>query len=738
MKFRKRTATNRPDLLPLSTQFRAVRDQIQRRQFSTALTTLNAFLAGGTLDGVTRAKILSFVADSQFKQGKYADAANAYQQATALLGSHPRAWLRPALGAVVSLLKNAQPDDALARARVAVQTAISVQSQVPPPTVLPQNRAMVAARPWAADTVATRLGKQFLAEGELAAAKEMLAQAQSLNSKPTVFASLALADIAEREDRVNDAAALVKQALAAGAYRAKTLSAWPLLLRINQRLGTPGVDAGSLQALKQSPPGVQARALLLITKTLRSQNVPQWADLAANWFASSQSSAYPRVTAEFNKLLLSSQRLQGTSPDNQMATAASLEAVPLVSPTEFLSAMKEQVRASCFSSSTSPADWQSLVTRMVQKFGAGFRAQTTHSLALSYMMGKRHDLARPVLQANVAATLPTDPEWAKSVAALGRMEKFLGNHAAAAQWFRQLSQNAVVAPRFQLRALLSWVSETLASATTAQSATALAQARPQLQAAIAQLQDYNVLLDLGRQLTFAPAGLKDLADAAVNQGVPLAQAAFTQAPDASSAAVILAKMAQRQSDLRRYADVTAFWESLSADKKAWLWSSKEDFWTYLALVFQAYDNSGNDPVAENLAVTYLSDAAIPPAAVPLLAVPYGLFQIRTNRSAQALQTFTWSAAKSPSASSNAAGYYWLALSAWKSGDQAGAAALAGNLLLALGQHAGKLMDRTLQGKALLLQAGLNPSAVSAQAVNFSAATLNQLAVAVQADLKRLR
>lgn len=737
MKFRKRTATNLPDLQPLSTQLREVRNEIQFCEYPTALAVLNGMLTNGNPDNVTRARILSFAADSQLQQGKYADAVNFYQSAQALLSSHPRAWLRPALGEVISLLRGAQASAALARARVVVQTAISIQSQMPPMTVPPHDRVAVAARPWGADTVAARLGKHFLAEGELAAAKEMLNRAQLLNPNPTFFTSLALADIAEREDRLPDAANLVKQALTAGTYRAKTLSAWPLLLRINQRLGTPGVSSQLLLGLQPLSPGVRARALLLITKTLRSQSVAQWMQLATDWLASSQAVDYPRVTGEFNKLILSSQRLQASAPAAQITAATQLEATPLVSPTEFLFAIKEQVRASCFLTSAPPADWQPLVTQMVTRYGATFRAQATHSLALSYMLGRRHDLARAALQANVATTSLSDPQWAKSVTALARMEKFLGNHAAAAQWSWQLSKNAAVPARFQLRSLLSWVSETLVSATPTQAAAALAQARPQLQNAIVQLQDYNVLLDLGRELTFAPPALKDLADSAVDRGVPMALAAFALASDAPSAAVILAKTAQRQSDLRRYADVTAFWESLSTAKKTWLWSSKEEFWTYLTLVFQAYDNRGNIRAAESLARTYLGDPALPPAAAPVLAIPYGLFQLRTNRTANALQTFAWAVSKNPSASSTAAGYYWLALSAWKSGDHNGAAALAGSVLLALGGHAGKLMDHQLQGKALLLQAGLNPTAVSVQTTNFDVGHLQRLVTVIQVDLARL-
>ena len=736
MKFRKRVATNLTDLSSLSGTWRSVRDQIQARNFPGALSTLNALLAAGGLDGATQTRLLCFVADSQAQQGKYADAAASYQQAGASTQGQTRGWLRPALGQVISLLKNAQPDNALAQARLVVQTAVSLQTQAGATPVPGGSQTLVAARPWSADAVATRLGKQFLAEGEIAAAKEMFAQAQQINPQPTPVTSLALAAVAEREDRPADAVSLARQALTSGSYGAKTLSAWPLLLRANQQLGTPGVDSGLLAALAQSVPSVRARATLLIVQTLHSQNVAQWSQLATAWLTPKRTALYPRVAAEFNKLLLSAQRLQTVAPSQQAATAAQLQATPLVSPQEFLFALKEQVRSSCFTVPAAPVDWQPLVTQMVANYGATFRAQATHSLALSYLLGQRPDLARPALQANVAATPHTDPQWAKSVTALARLERSAGNDAAAAQWFLTLNQNPAVPARFRLYALLGWLKETLKSASALQTSAALAQARPQLQAAIVQSQDYTLLLDLGRQLSLVPS-VQDLAASAVDRGVQMAQTALTQAPNASYAAVILAKMAQRQSDLRRFKDVTAYWESMDANKKSWLWSGKVEFWGYLALVFQAYDDSGNTKAAEALATTYLNDHGTPPSAVTTLAMPYGAYLMRVGRGAEALQTFSWAVALNPSAGATAVGYYWLALAAWKAGDQTGAVNLAGNLLTALGQHAGELMDHQMQGKALVIQAGMQPGNVSAQAVGFSTTKLQQLAASIQVDLGRL-
>ena len=737
MKFRKRAATNLTDLSPISTTLRSVRDQIQRRNFPGALSTLNTLLSGAKLDTATRARVLSFVADSQFEQGKYADAVAAYQQASALSLGQTRTWLRPGMGHVISLLRNAQPEQALAQARALVQTAISVQAQARPALTTLTSRTMVAARPWNADAVATRLGKQFLGEGEITAAKELLAQAQQINPRPTLATSLALALVAEHEDRLADAASLARQTLAVGNYQAKTLSVWPLLLRVNHQLGVTGVDGDLLAALAKSLPSVRARATLIIVKTLRSQNVPQWSQLASGWLTPKRSAAYPRVAAEFQKLLLSTQRLQADAPGEQSAAALRLQATPLVSPQEFLFGIKEQVRASCFTNPPVPADWRPLVAQMVARYGEKFRAQGTHSLALSYLQGQRHDLARAVLQANVATTAATDPAWAKSVAALARLERTLGNDAEAARWFLTLNQNASVAPRFRLYALLGWVQEVLKSASPVQASATLAQARPQLQAAIAQAQDYTLLLDLGRHLSFGPAAVRDLAGGTLDRGVQLAQTALTQASDASHAAVILAKMAQRQSDLKRFGDVTTYWESLSTDRKNWLWSSKTEFWEYLALVFQAYDDSGKEAAAEALATTYINDTGTPPAAVTTLAMPYGAYLMRVGRCAESLRLFGWAVPRNPSASVTAVGYYWLALSAWKAGDRAGAQNLAGNLLLALGQHAGELMDHHWQGKALIIQAGMQPTGVSTQAVGFSPTKLQQLAVTIQGDLGRL-
>ena len=743
---------NDPDHHAMSGTMRTIRDQIQAGDFADALSTLNTLLANSSMGNNARGRLLCFVADTQFAQGDYADAITSYQQAGSYLQTSMRFWLRPGLGQVLSLLRNAQPDEALTYAQALVQNAVTVYAQHPPPATPPSNHTMVMGRPWNPSTVAVRLGKQFLAEGEIASARTIFTLGHTVQPQSSTFTLAAQADLAERGDQLADAASYAQQALAAGNYLSKTISIWPQLLRINLQLGTPGVSADLLANLSQAQPSVRARALLLIAKTLRSQGVAQWIDITNSWLASADASALPKVVVEFNKLLLSTGRLQSAPPDQQVATATQLEALPALSPQEFLFAIKEQVRASCFSTTTSPADWQALVTQMVQLYGAGYQASVTHSLALSYMMGQRQDLARPVLQANIAATVTTDPEWAKSVSALARMESLLGNHDTAAQWYLALCQNAGVAQRFQLYALLNWVNETsLSSATPDQTAAAITQARPQLQSAIGQITDYGLLLDLGRQLSLLPA-IQDLAGGAMDKGVQLAQQIISNllhpnfhngdhpgGPSPGDAvAPVAVKLAQRQSDLQRYGDITTFWENLGAGLQSSMWTAKTGFWQYVALVFQAYDRSGNGAAAESLAATYINDPATPSAAAPLIAVPYGLYLIDQGRSADALQTFSWAVAQSPSAKITAAAYYWLALSAWNSSNTTGAANFAGNLLVALGQHSGKLADQQLAGKALLIQAGLNPASVSTQAVAFDPTTLQPLLASIQADLASLQ
>jgi len=400
---------------------------------------------------------------------------------------------------------------------------------------------------------------------------------------------------------------------------------------------------------------------------------------------------------------------------------------PNLAPHEWLAGAKEYVRASLFAGEV-PV-FQSLVADGVRRYGPAFRGQLQHSLALSCMMAKRHDLARPLLRTAIAATADSRNHfWSKAVWALGRMESLLGNHAAAAESFAQVAQATQVPERFRLQARLLWAENLLASGDEE----GLRACAAELPALLAEVQDYNTLLDFARQLSRAGGELRSLADQVYARGESTALQGFASATHPAQALDMLFKLTRRQVyDFGRAAEVLAFWRALPGEKKLWLWNNDNRWWGYLSFVLLAHLDTGDLAGAASLAQATLDDPATPRTALPSILVPYYDEIARRGRAAEALAAFEWIVTENPTASGCATAYSWLAVAAYSRGDAAAVARLTENLLIS-NAHTDVTYDKWMfEAKARLLQAGLDPAKISTQVVNFDSKFL-------QKALRRLR
>ena len=237
------------------------------------------------------------------------------------------------------------------------------------------------------------MGSLFFSEGETDSAASMWQQALSLEPQGVPKARIGLAQIALRQSRLADAMQFSSDALKLNRAHASSLSAWEINIAARIGQGLTAVDPNLEAVLQQAPRSVQARAQLCIVRTLRSQHDPSWTSRANQWLSSVTAQKYPVVAAELSKMLLATKKLSSNDPTGQLGAANAVLQTANISPSETLTAAKELVRASCFNGQ--PVSAQNLIAQAVQKFGGSIRGKFTHSLALSYMMGKRHDLARP-------------------------------------------------------------------------------------------------------------------------------------------------------------------------------------------------------------------------------------------------------------------------------------------------------------------------------------------------------
>ena len=522
------------------------------------------------------------------------------------------------------------------------------------------------------------------------------------------------------------------EALTLGKFQGKTIASWKPFFAARRKLGHAGLSPEFVASLRASRPSVRARAWLAVVRELRGANDAQWKPMAEEWLALDETK-YPAVAAEFRKMLMASSKQAMADPAAQAASATALMGTPSLAPHEWLAGAKEFVRATLFAGGDPQI--QSLVIEGVQRYGSAFQGQLQHSLALSCMMAKRHDLARPILRSAITATAATrNHVWSKALWALGRMEALLENHSAAAEAFSQVAEASEVPQRFRLQARLLWA-ESLVASGDEQALRACAEELPAL---LAGVSDYETLLNFARQLAHAGGDLRALSKKIYGMGESLALQGFASATHPSQALEILFKLTRRQVyDFGREREALAFWRSLTEEKRLWLWNNDSRWWGYLAFVLLAHLRTDDFAGARTFAQSLLDDPAIPRTELPGLLVPYYDALIQRGGAQESLAAFEWIVTENPTQAGCATAYYWLALDAHRRQDASGVARLCENLLLS-NAHTEVTYDKWLfEAKALLLQGGLDPENVPRQAVNFDTQYLRRALKAIQSDLQHL-
>jgi tetratricopeptide (TPR) repeat protein len=702
--FRKRTTDPHPDHSPWSSRLRQLGVLAASEDVAGLLAAVNQELSFQT-DPIRQSQLLSLVGDSQMYSGNFDAALSSYNRAADLARNDPRNWFRPVIGAIASLLKNVQVANAQAGADAAITKAAANEQQhaIQLAQLDAQAQAgivvVVRPRPLRLSVVATRLGKLFFDEGELAVAKTYFQQALTASPQGASRARLGQAEIAMREGRLQDAKDSALSALQVGKFHAKTIAAISIFLRASDQLGDQTIDQRLVDGLAQAKPKVRDRATLSIVGALRAQNNPLWINFANTWLgANALRNAV--IAAEFNKLFQATQRVRNDSPSQQLAASTTLLATAGLSPTEFVSAAKEYVRSSL--SLGQVVDLIGLANQAAAGYGVGWRNRTLHSLALSCMMARRHDMARPLLQSIVTQNL-RDSHWGKAVWALGRMEKILGNYQAAANLYQLFATEPSMPIRYRLQGRIKWAQSAIATGDSA----SIPLIRASLVDLANQVQDFDLLLDFARQLTHAPAEFHELADELFSRGEALAKSQFVAAQNPSVAIGILFRLTRRQvCDFAQYEDAVDAWNNLTQQQRDWLWSPKTEFWQYVASVLVAMTRLAQDNDAGQLANQFLNDAATPVEGKLQILPVIARNKLYAGQLDEAFSDFALMISLAPMNRLCAEAYYWLSLKAKINGNEANCVNYAEKIQRVLGQRVGLLTEWELDCKASLLRSGL--------------------------------
>jgi hypothetical protein len=736
-RFRKRRA--QPPVLPSEASERLGRISalVDSADYPAALAKINAELARETSPR-RQAKLLRQVGRTLYKRGKFVEASEVAGRAAKLATKESRDWLPPAIARIRALIKNVALVEAADEARACLATAEAKHDEFQrlrrsaADDFARTGRIVVPLKPHRPSVVASELGEMFLLEGELESARFFFGKAVEGNPRGGTRARQGLAEIALRMDDAQVAFQRSVEALTLGKFQGKTIASWKPFFAARRKLGHAGLSPEFVASLRASRPSVRARAWLAVVRELRGANEAQWVPMAEEWLAL-DAPRYPAVAAELRKMLMASSKQAMSAPAAQAAAATALMGTPSLAPHEWLAGAKEFVRATLFAGGDPRL--QSLVNEGVRRYGAAFQGQLQHSLALSCMMAKRHNLARPLLRQAIASTASSRNHfWSKALWALGRMEALLKNHSAAAAAYSQVAAAAEVPQRFRLQARLLWAESLLASGDDK----ALRACAKELPALLAGVQDYDILLNFARQLSRSHGSLRPLADQIYGMGERAALQAFASASHPSQALEVLFKLTRRQVyDFGLAREALAFWRALPEDKRLWLWNNDNRWWDYLAFLLLAHLHTGDLAGARSFAQGLLDDPATPRTALPGLLVPYYEALIRRGQAEEGLSAFEWIVTENPTQAGCAAAYYWLALDAQKRRDAATVARLCNNLLLC-NAHTEISHDQWMfEAKARLLQAGLDPGAVTAQAVNFDGGYLRKALAELRADQQLL-
>lgn len=693
-----------------------------RSEFSRLLHKANALIGEGNVEQALerlsaaasisatpaqKAKVASLVAKSQFSLGRYEAASDQYRIAQELGKRSADAqdhWLAPALGAVRSRLKAHELADAQRLADEALAEAKKRQAEYDASTNLSAQQlqamsvARVGPRPIRYPVALTKIGITFWQEGYLEEAKHFLLKAVESTPNGASRARQVLALICLQEGLPTESEQYARESLQMGKFQAKTIASWPVLIAARAAQGKPLLDAPLFRSLRATATGsVLSRAVLSVISELRRRGDDAWNPIAARVVQQAELSDKV-VTFEVAKLLLADSKRLANNPTKAFRLASQLLSDPLLSAKESIAIAKSVVEFGLLSGNLKNA--HSKIQKDIQKrFGSETAAQASHAMALGAMMAKSYDFARSLLSALITSLSPGSEQWSKSLWALAKMESIVESPKVAASHFLRIAEHSGVPAQFRLQAFLYGIQESQ----KAEEVVDLAETEKQVTRIIADITDYRALLDAARQLALAGPRFRKILRTVAADAEAKALVAFTEASDPGQAVTILNHLARRQFyELSRLAALTAFWESLSEEKLAWLWSRSAKFWEYVALVISAYFDQDIAEKGEQMARSMLADPSVPEEGRVHLRIAYANWLRNQERSSEAFPLYQLVCEQTPSHRLASHAHYWFAVQAAKINDTSRVIASAEAVRRCFAPKPGFLWEWTLDCKAALL------------------------------------
>ncbi|MEM9478351.1 MAG: hypothetical protein AAGA58_01675 [Verrucomicrobiota bacterium] len=663
-KFRKRKAVVNSPSDPDSLRLGEASQLLMERKTEKALELLEETIAQSGGDVAKESKATALAGESQYVIGRYEEAAEIFKSA----GDHARKnnvareAVGPGVNEVKSLIRAIRYEEAFERARFHLEAAKAAAAEFEEQIAsidaqLKQvGTVTVNVRPVRPSVVATKLGYTLLKEGFTAEAKEFFLEAVQLVPNGSSRARTGLARVALAEGDPAAAERWAREALTLGKFQAKTISVWPLLVSARRKQELPGLDEDLFDLFQVTASGrVKARAVLQIVTALRSHGDDRWIGIAGQWI-NNESPEDGVIALELAKIFLSDQRLKSDDPKAVTLAGYRILRSELASPLETVCACKAIVE-NTLRDGREP-DIGLLADSVLRRFDERVAIKSRHAMALGAMNSSAYDLARSILKSVREEAKPGGGHWGRATWALARMEDGLKNYSASANAYLEFAKEETIDDQFRVQALVRWKR----GLDKLDAPPNVEEFQMMVMEVVEQIEDYNVLIDVCRQLTFAGPELQifnnSLFDVVEMRLWESAKAAATP----EKANEIIVRLARKQyGDMKRRDRLILAWADLSDTKKEWLWCEKEDYWEWQSLILRSMSDVEGESAARRFASSILSDPGCPSIGRLHVATALSLELLERGRVGEALDHFNWLVQEHPSHAVTAWAYYWLAI-----------------------------------------------------------------------------
>lgn len=702
MGFRKRGSKVPRDRSKASAFLRESSTLVDAGRFSEALIRLDNLASTG---GVDRSRIAIQVARIHERKGRFSEASESFRRAEQLSGNDA-AWFSAALGNIRARLKSADvfgaetaADEVDNKSRILWEARFNslIASQ------LAGGASVVAPpRPHRPSVVLHRLGEQFWEQGEAGLAAKYFRRSLVVEPNGASRSRISLARIELLSGRADSAFELASQGLRIGNYMAKTVSAWSILVAAAVALGKPEAIKPIAAGLQRSRGWVRARASLTLVRALRDHGVSFWSEYATIRPEDDRNGA---VTAEFSKMLLASVLRSGSSPSEIISSALKHLEIPSLSPKEWMAGAKVLVAARV--NAAQDPRTNDLLRQGTKRFGNNTTAEVT--LALGHAcLGAGLTAAGVKLLEGINKSAPEISRRARWT--LAQTYARIGNTEQAMKLFDAAAKDSGNPARFQVLARIEWLRVAVQSADDA----ALNSCKEEILRALSGVSDFELLMDVARQMSLAPGELATSALKVFSRGEQKALDAFETTENPDRAATILFKLYRRRSDFGLYKAIVDHWNGLGDVKRQWLWSKASDYWEIVGLVAGAYRLLERADSASKLVADVITDASTPPAGIAIVGVPEALAAANSGDKRRAESLFAMVLENAPSQPLCGYGYYYRAIIAVQAGDTLEAKSWASRIRQVIGAKTGLGWQRDLLARSALIEADLDVAAATSR------------------------